>query len=305
MAHLISLVSKISPIISAMNSNAKSNSHLYAQQGAYLKLDRRSKQFITGYNLPYGVSDEDVLKAQEGDPLFELQELVKERQYLEKALAVSLTGGEENKYLSDLYIVTKRKNEVDVIFDLHNPEDLLKYRALLANNIVAESLEATRGAKKGDYLYYFSDPQAQEKRKKRIIKIKNKIKSQLSKYEDNKVWLFALAKKLDIPAGYDASEDTLYTVINDTIDRETAEAKLTVIETFVNLPVKDVEFYLVWYIGSVTLTINKNASKQLLVSGKVIGSTDEEAQNNLKNVTKYKESYDLLREVAYKKLKLI
>lgn len=304
MAHIVVLASKLAPNIKALNPDATHNTHLYAQQGTYLKMDRRSKQFITGYNLPYGVTDERVLESKEGDPLYDYKPIVEERLYLEKALSVSLTGGLENEYLKNLYIVTKTKNQVEVSFDLHDPEDLFKYRALLANGVAAESLEGTRGSR-FDYQFYFKDPQTNEKRKKKLVKIKNRIKGKLSENEENKVWLFSVAKKLDLPVGYDASPDSLYVVISESVDKETAERKLESIEKFVSQPLKDIEFFLVWYIGIITLAVTTNEHKQKVANGKVIGITEEEAKQNLQTSSKYKEVYDYLREITYKKLKLI
>ena len=303
MAELVRLVSKVASNIKAMNQGANSNSDLFSQQGAFLKLDRKSKQFITGYNLPFGITDEQVLNSKEGDPSYEYRPIVTERQALERALNTKLTGGLENDYLKDLYIITKKRGSVDVLFDLHNPEDLLKYRALIANGIAAESLESTRGSSRGEFSYYFHEPLKQEQRKKKLRKAKNRIKAKLSVNEENKVWMYAVAKKMDIPVGYDINVDSLYSLIDETVEKETVEAKIEQIETFVNLSLKDIDFYTVWLISILTLQITTNDGNQKVAEGVIIGASEAEAKDNLKTA-KFKDVYVALREKAYKKLKI-
>lgn len=303
MSNTILLKSKVSSTIKAMNSEAVANVHPHAQQSVALKFDRKSKQFITGYNLPYGVSEEEILKASAKSELSTYKDLVTERKKIESALNVSLVGGAENEYLSNVRIIIKQRKYADTPFNLDTPEELFYYRALIANGYAATSLEDTRGNSKGNFDFYFFNPQEGEQRKKKIKRLKNKIRAKVSQYEDNKVWLYSVGKQIAESVSLDSNVDSLYTIIDESIEKETSEDRLLYMEKVVNKTLEDLDFDFVFSTSKYLMLIKTNQDGYREYKGKELGKSDEEIKSTLK-LTDYRDIYDELRLKCYERLKV-
>lgn len=298
----VRIVSNITPSIRAMSPNVKSNVDFGASQGAFLKKERTSKQFITGYNIPGNPSDDEVLEASEGSPLAEYKNIVKERIRLEKALNVSLKGGDENVYLKNFYITLKNQKDRYIELNLDNPEDLLTYRAAIANKIVAASYEDTKGATV-NYLYYFETDEKSDSRASKVNKLKNSIRGKLTKFENNRVWLMAVARKLSLSVGFDSSEDYLYIKIDEYLDKEKVQASLKALDEFTNQTPKDIEFFLVMNVVKYYGMIETNEEGFKVYDGISLGQRDEEVKENLQS-TKFKDVYLKLRESSFKRINI-
>lgn len=298
----VKLVSNVHPFVKAMCKEENSTAHLHASQGIHLKLDSASGEFITGYNLPYGVTDEEVLAAKKNDPLLQYKPLVEERLRLEKALRKKLTGGVENEYLETLYIVTKEKGKADKVFDLNNPKELFAYRCLLANKVAAMDFSSTLGSVSGWVPYYFEDATKKEETEKVLRRLRNVLRGILVSQDENKVWLYSVARAIGLEPSHDMSNHTINTMIDNSISGESSTERLKAWENIFKSPIQDLERLAIWYVGLYAMLILRGSNGNgYFIDNINFGESQDQVISSFGD-PKHQDIYLRLREKVFNKL---
>lgn len=205
--------SKLTPATKSMdykNVNVK-NAHPYAQQSVFLKKFKNSNQWITGYNVGFGESEEAIIK----DKKHPKHSLMLEKKMIEDVLKVSLEPDSDNEYLLNFKVTLADRGVEHIKLNLSNPVDMLKYRALIANGYVAPSIEESYNTDYRNCLYYFTEPEKQLSNKKNTLKLRNKISGKIAEHEDDKLWLLGIASMLGLNYHTTASADNIYILIDE------------------------------------------------------------------------------------------
>lgn len=293
------LKSKISDATFSLYKGAQRNAMPMSEQSVALKKNQQTGKFITGFDLEFGEEFEKILK----DTKHPKHKLMVERDMIEKALGVSLDGDKDNEFLLNLRIPLCKRNSVEESLILTRPLDKLYYRALIANNYVAETKEQIYALNNKNILYYFSEPQKEESSRMVIAKLKNSLASKLDTYENNKIWLLAVSNKLNLPVTPDLSIEALYNNINTHKDKIATVVEGERIKNIFYSDVRDLQYDFVLDLSFKLYFIENGQNNVKLVDGVHVGSSLEEAQANLKT-EKYGESFAKLREKVYSRFKL-
>jgi hypothetical protein len=238
---VVHIKSKLSQWVSQMDTTKQSlrNTHPHASQSRFLKKSQITNNFITGYELS------DNFESILADPKHVQHDLAKEKKEIEDVLKVNLVGGSENEFLKNLKIDLCFKARADnmdneVKLELNNPTDRVKYRAAIANGLVAPTKDdIISNPSFFNCAYYFSDIKGDESARKKSGKIRNVIASKLVYFEDNKLWLLAVNKVLGLPTNRELSIEVLYNQIDEHKTKLTKLVELERIEEIVNKPPQD------------------------------------------------------------------
>lgn len=294
----ITLKAKLTDATVSQNENADRNAYPGAEQSVALRKDNHTNKFITGYDLMYGESEEDILN----DPKHEKHQLFLEKKLIETALNVKLDGDPNNEFLLHLRLPLCDRSSKAKVFNLTYPMDKLLYRALIAGGFAAPSEEESYVGKYNGCLYYFSAPKVEESTRQEVRKLKNKLGAKLETFEDNKVWLLAISNKLNLSVSPDILTTALYSQIDDYKTELKSKDEVEKLKRLFDTPLQDLELDFIVSMGLKFMIIESTTSGKFIDSQN-IGVDSTEIIKNL-SLPQYDETYAFLREKVYKKFNI-
>lgn len=285
-------------ISSDVDKVIKRNAFPMSEQSSYLKKNANG-EFLTGYNLPFGLSDEEVLK----DPKSVYYDLITEKKKIEKALNVSLDPNKDNEFLLFLKLELTNKNNQDPRLDLDKPMDKLKYRAAIASGIVAPSRELLSDIRFMASDFYFSSPEKESSSKKVKEKLKNQIAGALSNHENSRAWLMSVSNKLGLLTRPELTEDLLYTQISEAKNKTDKEEELKKIVSIVTSQIDILLIDLVIDKSFYYQLIKKTETGQYSYKSILLGKTKDEVKDFLTDFAN-QDIFAELRMDVFEKLKI-
>lgn len=296
MAKIILIKNKLTEQTKKMDINKTAVRTVFpsATQNVFLRKDKFTKRFITGYELTK--SKEEI---KEKDPEYSK---LKERQYLEEIFNSNFDNPDD-EFLINYKIPLCGYNNQEIILNLDKPEDRFKYNALVSGGYVAPNKKALNDVNFLNCNFYFEEPNAEVNSRKELSKIKNKIGAKLAVQEDNKPYLLAVVFKLGLESSPEQSKDILYNLIDDYKEKLTslvdAEKTLKVLE----LSPIELEKNLIIQLAIKYFALRKNQQGEYVEEGVSLGKTLDEYRSNLLD-EEFAPTYQSIRKKIYKQFKL-
>lgn len=180
------------------------------------------------------------LKAVDAKQYKEVFERVKEeRESLELLTGEDLSA--TSKFWDDFIVLFRN----EIILDLDDPMDKIRYRVMVANNYAAPNPDVVEAPEYVNTKFYISRTEEEESNKAKVKREKNRAIAELTKIEENKNRLLVIAKYI---FGNNISDsitmDALYNMLSDYISNDKRGADIRTFLTAVEKPTEDIQIKL-------------------------------------------------------------